>query len=308
MEIKPKFAIEFRPDSLQRNYQNLESIEVGIEILGFSDGSKRVTIPEIEELDVSHRYCTVTAFIESLDDLMIVGQIKDIINRVSPSTNMSLTIDGTLYTRYDRVMLSNNLDAFGAKVFANLVNSLNFDNVTFKDAHSHVIVNLVNNSVNIDQKFLMESTVPDFLEFGIICPDAGAKKKLANRQSITFDKARDPETGQITGMKLESLSSAKCSKVKEFLVVDDICEGGRTFIELAKCFEELKNAKHLNDTILKRKNISLYVTHGIFSNGAIEKLLGYYSKIYVYNMKRSAYYSLTRQEQEKVIVKNLLDA
>ncbi|HCW17254.1 MAG TPA: phosphoribosylpyrophosphate synthetase, partial [Achromobacter sp.] len=40
------------------------------------------------------------------------------------------------------------------------------------------------------------------------------------------------------------------------LVVDDICDGGRTFLELASA---------LRDTT--RQPVYLYVTHGIFSKG-----------------------------------------
>ena len=40
------------------------------------------------------------------------------------------------------------------------------------------------------------------------------------------------------------------------LIVDDICDGGGTFIPLAK---KLKNAG--------AKTVTLYVTHGIFSKG-----------------------------------------
>jgi ribose-phosphate pyrophosphokinase len=43
---------------------------------------------------------------------------------------------------------------------------------------------------------------------------------------------------------------------KDFLIVDDICDGGRTFIELAKVLRPWTTGK-----------IYLYVTHGIFSNG-----------------------------------------
>jgi ribose-phosphate pyrophosphokinase len=45
-------------------------------------------------------------------------------------------------------------------------------------------------------------------------------------------------------------------KDKHVIIVDDICDGGRTFIELAKVLKSNKV-----------KNITLFVTHGIFSKG-----------------------------------------
>jgi len=43
---------------------------------------------------------------------------------------------------------------------------------------------------------------------------------------------------------------------KDLIIIDDICDGGRTFIALS---EELKKNG--------ARDIYLYVTHGIFSNG-----------------------------------------
>ena len=43
---------------------------------------------------------------------------------------------------------------------------------------------------------------------------------------------------------------------KDCVIVDDICDGGRTFIELAKVLKERGAGK-----------IGLFVTHGIFSQG-----------------------------------------
>lgn len=51
-----------------------------------------------------------------------------------------------------------------------------------------------------------------------------------------------------------------------FLVVDDICDTGRTAIEIAKALN------------IPKKRMSLYVSHGIFSQG-ITELLKYYSTI-----------------------------
>ncbi len=54
-------------------------------------------------------------------------------------------------------------------------------------------------------------------------------------------------------------------------IVDDICDGGRTFIELAKTLKE-KGAE----------KIYLYITHGIFSNG-FGDLSTYFEHIYTTN-------------------------
>ena len=58
---------------------------------------------------------------------------------------------------------------------------------------------------------------------------------------------------------------------RDCLIVDDICDGGRTFIELAK-------------EIRKQTNLPIYliVTHGIFSAG-FEQLNEYFAGIFCTN-------------------------
>jgi ribose-phosphate pyrophosphokinase len=92
----------------------------------------------------------------------------------------------------------------------------------------------------------------------LVAPDAGALKKtmelsrLAGMPYIHADKKRNPENGEITGTAVHSSALGN----QDVLIVDDICDGGRTFVELAKELKTLTTGK-----------IYLYVTHGIFSKG-----------------------------------------
>jgi ribose-phosphate pyrophosphokinase len=99
----------------------------------------------------------------------------------------------------------------------------------------------------------------DGAEVVLVSPDAGATKKVLDvARSFTnkfdvvrADKVRNTSTGQITSTKIYGEVLGKCC-----VILDDICDGGRTFTELA--------------TVLKRKGaakVILYVTHGIFSKG-----------------------------------------
>ena len=69
---------------------------------------------------------------------------------------------------------------------------------------------------------------------------------------MQFDKIRDPSTGKITSIECpeEDLTG------KTAIVFDDICDGGGTFLGIAKRLDELG-----------AKNKILVVTHGIFSKG-----------------------------------------
>lgn len=290
MVLKNKFSVFLCNSKGSTELQN-------IEILKFNDGSIRVTLPDIIKADSDCTGCVIEAFIESMDDLMVVAQIKDIVNNYYDNIiRFELNILGTPYTRYDRVMYSNKTDSFGAKVFSIFVNSQKFDKVTIEDPHSEVILNLIDNSVAIDQSKLFNSTVTNAEEFGKICPDAGAARKLKDAV-IYCAKDRDPETGKINGMKIESCDDSAKSYEK-FIVIDDICEGGGTFLGLAN---SLKANPEFSD-----KSLNLYVTHGIFSNGAISKLLSVYDTIYSYCIKESLYNTLTESQRNKVFFSVLI--
>lgn len=108
----------------------------------------------------------------------------------------------------------------------------------------------------------------------IIAPDQGATRRAAvsaikyDVRCVVASKERDPSTGRITKYTLPEYDLTD----KTVLVVDDICDGGATFILLGK---ELK----------KRgvKAAHLHVSHGLFSKG-IDELKEYYSNITaVYN-------------------------
>ena len=59
---------------------------------------------------------------------------------------------------------------------------------------------------------------------------------------------------------------------KKFLIVDDICDGGRTFVEIAKSIREK----------FPEAEVYLIVTHGIFSSGSAE-LAKHFTCIYTTN-------------------------
>jgi ribose-phosphate pyrophosphokinase len=191
--------------------------------------------------------------------LVAVDALKRLSNEETP---IELVIPYFPYARQDRVCVEG--EALGAAVMANFINNLSFAKVTIWDAHSDVSPALLNKAVNIPQISLLEQC--DELsqrlstgELTLISPDAGASKKTLNIAEkfngepdvIQAQKVRNLKTGEI--MNTEILGDVEGKKV---LIADDICDGGRTFIELAK--------------VLRKKGaveVSLFITHGIFSKG-----------------------------------------
>lgn len=293
-----KFNVMFIPNTLQLAYMKMKNQSIDIDVLKFTDGSIRVTIPSISE-DIEHHTCEIYAYVNSMDDLMIVAQIKDIVQRVTKCRDYRFVITSPMYSRYDRVMLDGQIDSFGAKVFADFINSMKFDTVNLFDNHSEVLTNLIDRGVNLDQSFLVKKAVGEYLydKSIIIAPDKGACKKLAN-PDIVFDKVRDLATGKILG--IEAIKIATKPVDKPCLVVDDLCEGGGTFIGLGNKFKEMfPNHK---------SELNLYVTHGIFSNNAIEKLLNVYDNIYVQFMTESKMDEMTHEQHSRVHITQLVSA
>ena len=60
---------------------------------------------------------------------------------------------------------------------------------------------------------------------------------------------------------------------KKFIICDDICDGGRTFVEIAKSIRDIRPKEIFNDKIY------LVVTHGIFSS-EFEELEKWFTGIY----------------------------
>jgi len=175
---------------------------------------------------------------------------------------IELTIPYFPYARQDRVCVEG--EALGAAVMAQFINNMGLSKVTIWDAHSDVSPALINNVVNVPQMALLArceelSTRLAKGELTLISPDAGASKKTlkiaetfnSELDVIQAQKVRDLKTGNI--IETQILGDVKGKSV---LIADDICDGGRTFIELAKVLKSQGAAE-----------ISLFITHGIFSKG-----------------------------------------
>lgn len=177
------------------------------------------------------------------------------------------------YARQDRIMEEN--EPFSLKVFTDMLNAQMFRSVTIWDPHSDVAPALIDRCHVISQDKIIGRCVPDeILEASApVSPDAGAFKKVAklviDPSTISIGTKTRSATGEIAhaGVQLGDIGEDQ----KHFLIVDDICDGGRTFIALAQSLKD-KGAE----------SVYLYVTHGIFSHGT-EKLKRYLDGIYTTN-------------------------
>lgn len=198
------------------------------------------------------------------DTLFALALAKDAVDSLVPyKSAMKTVVFGFLpNARYDRHMFKG--DSAALKAFANLVNAMGFDAVCALDPHSNVAENLFKCFQSMKQKGVAVHFASDPRIDFLVAPDAGAAKKTeetakeVDKPYITMSKVRNLKTGEITGMRI--LDDVDLTD-KTVMILDDICDGGRTFIEAAK---------HLREAGAKR--VELYVTHGIFSKG-VENLL-----------------------------------
>lgn len=194
---------------------------------------------------------------EEIVELML---IVDAIKRYNCHKDLGLgklNLDYVPFGRQDRVMQKG--ESLSLKVFCDLINSMGFTKILIKDAHSSVTTSLLNNCYEKPQHHIFARYLMNMQDFYLISPDGGALKKIYNLAKgvkcidvVECSKNRDVTTGEITGVTVykEDFYGKDC------VIVDDICDGGRTFIEIAK--------------ILKKKNcgkITLCVTHGLFTKG-----------------------------------------
>lgn len=153
---------------------------------------------------------------------------------------------------------------FGAKVYAEIINSLGADLVITVDPHSEVMPALVNNLKSYPACRLVTHSLARHIGggwetpyVGIIAPDEGARERagaVAHRLGLPLYQAlkhRDFATGRLSGFSCEILPTEG-----RLLVVDDICDGGGTFRGLAEA------------TGLGPDRLDLWATHGVFSGQA----------------------------------------
>lgn len=210
---------------------------------------------------------------ESNDDLWNLALLVDALRRTDKNIEIELDMPYFPYARQDRVC--NVRESLSVSVVASFINSLGFAEVRVLDPHSDVVGALVNNIVIKGIEDIITRVAYGMYDTELVSPDAGANKKVAKvakhlgkTSFIRADKERNTLTGALTGAKVYSPHLGKT----DLFVIDDICDGGGTFILLA---EELRK--------ITTGDLYLYVSHGIFSKG-LDELLKHYKKIYCANI------------------------
>jgi len=227
---------------------------IAFESFTFSGGELHIrildTIPAGTSVWISHRlkrFADIGLLLLAVDALRRMGvqEIKAILPYVPAA-------------RQDRVMVKG--EALSIKVYAKLINQLNLQQIHIYDPHSEVTPALLDRVVVHDNRAFIRSILPKLpADILLIAPDGGALKKIYKLSAalggigvVECSKVRDVKTGKLSGFKV----FADDLEGKSVLIVDDICDGGGTFLGLAEALKEKKVAQ-----------CYLAVSHGIFSRG-----------------------------------------
>lgn len=191
----------------------------------------------------------------SYEELFKIASIKeawDYRQRSNAMRKSRLELYCLIGQRSDRRFNEN--QSFDLRIISSFINQMNFDEVAVFHPHSSVVLALIHRSESIDHFSYVKQTFDLCNKPLLISPDAGAYKEThrisekLGADLIPANKVRvdnEPKIviqGDVNG--------------KDCLIVDDIADGGRTFMHLAKALK--------NDGAQK---VSLYVSHAQFNYG-----------------------------------------
>jgi len=238
----------------------------GIETFTFPGGEHHCHVPKL-----ASRTVHVYAKIRSAYDWMTLKVVCDALRRAYKEIYLFLPyMPGARQDRETSVGSPVTVEIF-ARDLANMVN-----HVTVVDIHSADALKIMEKIIGKDHvtarapHFMLANFVkwagakPDY----IIAPDKGAVDR-ARQAAFAFNhghaeqslpviectKERDPDTGKLSHFVVPDLGGHNV--YARYLIVDDICDGGGTFVGLLEAFREQN----------KTAPVDLWVTHGIFSKG-----------------------------------------
>jgi ribose-phosphate pyrophosphokinase len=227
----------------------------------FPAGEQQVCVP----LGAQPRKVEFVWWYENDTEYLQLALLNDAVQQQYPNVDRTLFVSYLPYARQDRVCSPGEANSFA--VMCSLINHLRFDTVVCDDPHNEKLAyESIDNLVIWKQAACLEAALYDNsidgpLPTWLVFPDAGAQKKRPDyeRHSIfdacnfaTGSKLRDSATGALSGFDVDILDF----QGEDVMIVDDICDGGGTFLGLG--------------SVLKSRNcgkMSLYTTHGIYSKG-----------------------------------------
>jgi ribose-phosphate pyrophosphokinase len=257
----------------------IEDGEVDLQVDQFPDGSFRFEV-DTSQLDAE---LPVQVRLKSTLPEAIVA-IHQVVEALQKSFRDTLKIELIIQTAPDQ--RADRVETFGqsvpARVSARLLGALDVTEIYLYDVHSDVFVSELRdafngrvthvNAADCFEYAMWENDLEKSRVDYVVAVDKGARKRAEeaardwNATVIYADKKR--VDGEVVGHMLDGTLDYPMYADQNIWVVDDLCDGGATFISVAKLLRSQYTFAQLN----------LYVTHGLFSKGK-EELSKYYDNI-----------------------------
>lgn len=258
---------------------NADGVQIPVRHIRFSDGCSNLVIDWPEDFKPVN-YVNISVDPKTPGDQVLFEVLmarEYVSHRCDDKLKVGLDMPYFPHARADRRFTPQNARPLVA--FLEAIES-NFDVIYLTDPHSDVIQIRLKKLYNVET--VIKTQADCFLQTPIdpkgdvllVAPDEGAVPKAREISERTGEplvyatKTRDTSTGRITSTSLPDGDYVG----KRCIIVDDIADGGGTFIPLAQALLGKGAA-----------SVELYVTHGIFAKG-LEPFRGIISKIHVYQI------------------------
>lgn len=227
------------------NLANIDKSDIKYTISRFPDGEAQITLKEFTRKDTIKVMCRIT----NVDELFLVKQVFDILDR--NDVVYDVFISYPMGMRMDRVMDFNR--PFTLKIVANILKSSNAREFEILEPHS---------SRTYREFGTYEKSMPEVLNrldgYQIVIPDAGAKDRYEDvffydypADTIFCSKVRDIETGEILRIQVDN---PEVISDRPMMILDDLCDGGGTFLGIAEAIRIIKPDAKLNINIVHAVN------------------------------------------------------
>jgi ribose-phosphate pyrophosphokinase len=248
-----------------------EKSDINFKINKFPDGQQSVTI-EIDRIFSIAKYAEgvkIQTRLNTFRDLEIIICATAALRNLGVKS-ISLYAPYFMGARSDRRFTEGDTN-YLKQVICPIINAQKFESVMVLDPHSDVLEACLDNFEKTSNHEIVKRALTDIdnkndaqERICLVSPDAGAYKKIFDvaqkfgiDKVITATKVRDIRTGKILHTEIPVLDQHENIK---YVIIDDICDGGRTFLELAKAIHGSRPTAE----------VYLVVTHGIFSQGFLE--------------------------------------
>jgi ribose-phosphate pyrophosphokinase len=253
----------------------IQIADLDLTVEHFPDGTQRLNLSFMEP--ASWDVVNILWKYEKDEECMTLKYVVDTLK--SMGIKSYLVMPYIPNARMDRI--KSKYEVFTLKIFANFINSLNFESVYVLDPHSDVSVALIDRVVKLDPNQYIITAINRIADDGdknlsmIYFPDAGAMKRyseMLKTDAWCFEKykylyghkEREWATGKIKGLKIFDSNNKQISEGdlhgESILMIDDIISyGGSMYYsanELKKCGAGniYAYATHVENSVLDKEN------------------------------------------------------